>query len=277
MRQTEVQEIITKTPEWIHAVGSHESLYLLPADSQTYSYERAYCDWAFLKALGIKTLDAELLFLSDNLAAKAGLAGKQSSTDSHQEAVGWRLPREGADARLLQILPSAWMPHIINREQFLEVLVLDVRFRRAGQREVIFRKTEQGIEAIFIPSDSPVGVRNCIGQQTTYLQRAVYDGLDWARLQPTFKSKLESIRFFQLAQGIASLPQLGVAHRVQTNLWLTFADNQLCFEQAISEVTDAIYGTAGHSKEQKALGWFPIPKCPACIPKARYCLGALGG
>lgn len=247
-----VRQIIAKTSKWIHVLGSDESLYLLPTVPQTYSYEHAYCDSALLNALGIATLNAAALSLSHDLASQVGLEIGEESDASPQHAVGWRLPKESAGGSLLQILPVSWLRRIINRDHFLEVLILDVWLRRAGQREVVFRQTGQQLEAIFLPSGNLIGEENRTVQQAGYHQLAVYNGLFWAKIQTVLKSKIKSLRLVDLERRLSTLPQIDVRNEVLRRLWSETVVMEVCFDQSLSEVMGAIFSEGGHGNDRGA-------------------------
>lgn len=103
----------------------------------------------------------------------SGYRGQFGSADL-QTWIGWRLPKEVQPSKLLQILPISWLPRISNRQQFLEVIILDTWFRRTGQRKVIFRQTAQDIEATFLPSGDPTGTEKRPTQNAAYSEPAVY-------------------------------------------------------------------------------------------------------
>ncbi len=230
VKSVPVRQIISTRSEWIHTLGSDESLYIVPAVSRTYSNEHAYCDSAVLSALGIATLDAEVLSLSHNLALKAGLVAWKESGGVPQQVMGWRLPKESADSRLFQVLPLSWLPRVSNREQFLEVLILDLWFRRSGKRQVIFRQTGREFEVIFLPSGDLVGTQKCTVQQVGYHQAAVYNELPWARIEAGLKAKIASLTLSDLGARLRTLPEIDARHRILKTLWFETMVNKVCFD-----------------------------------------------
>lgn len=251
VKSVPVRQIIATTSEWIHALGSDESLYIVPAVPRNYSDEHAYSDSAVLNALGIATLDAEVLSLSHNLAVKAGFAIGKESNVVPQQVIGWRLPKERADSRLFQVLPLSWLPRVTNREQFLEVLILDLWFRRSRQRQVVFRQTGQEIEAIFLPAGDLVGTQKCKVQQVGYHQAAVYNGLARARIEAGLKAKIASLTLSDLRGQLRMLPRIGVGHEVLKSLWFETMVNKVCFDQCLTDAMGPLFGGVVHTNHER--------------------------
>lgn len=247
-----VRQIVATTSEWIHALGSDESHYFVPAVPRTYSHNHAYCDSVVLSALGVATLDAGLLSLSHEVAVKAGLAAGEESDLVPQQVIGWRLPKESAGSRLLQVLPLSWLPRISNREQFLEVLILDLWFRRSGQRQVVFRQTVHEIEALFLPSGNLDGTQKCTVEQVGYHQTAVYNGLQWAKVEADLKAKIASLTLSDLGRQLRMLPEIDVGHEVLKSLWFETVVNKVCFDQCLTEAMGPLFGGVFHANQDKA-------------------------
>lgn len=252
VKSVPVRQIIATTPEWIHALGSDESLYLVPADPQTYSYQHAYCDSVALNVLGIPTLDAEVLCLPHDLALKAGLATGGKSDAMQQQVIGWRLPKEEAGCRLLQILPLSWLPRVINREQFLEVLLLDLWFKRFGQRQALFRQTGERVEAIFMPAGDPVGTQKCTVEQVRYYQTAVYSGLAGAGVEAGLKAKVASLTLSDLGLQLNALPDIGLGHKVLKPLWFETMANKACLDQSFMDAMEPLFDAVVHKNHDNA-------------------------
>lgn len=252
-----VRQIIATPSEWTHALGFDDNLYLVPAVPGTYSYELAYCDAVVLRALGIPTLEAELLSLSHDPASKTSVTTGQESDETLQHVVGWRMPRENAGSRLFQILPSAWLSRVVNREQFLEVLFLDLWFRRSGRRRVVFRQTGQEIEALFLPSGNVVGTQKCPVEQVEYRQTAVYKDLAWGSIEAGLKARIASLTLSDLALHLIKLPEIGLKHEILKSLWFETVVNKVCFDQGLTDAMGRLFGEAiGRNHE----GIFELPE-----------------
>lgn len=253
VRPVSVRQIIATTSEWIHVSGSDESLYLVPTVPQTYYYEFAYCDAALLKALRILTSEAALLSWTGDLASKAGLRAVSESSPFLQHVIGWRLPKEGSGGRLLQVLPQGWLSRVTNREQFLEVLILDLWFRRTGQRQVIFKQTGQTIEAIFLPSGKLIGTQDCSIKQVEYRQLPVYNGLEWPKIEAGLKAKIASLTLSDLGHLLGKLPQIGVGHEVLKSLWFETVVNKVCFDQRLTDAMGPLFGGMVHRNHERSI------------------------
>lgn len=247
-----VRQILAKTSEWIHLLGSDQSHYLVPAVPQTYFYQNAYCDSVILGALGITTLDAEVLCVSEELIPYASFKIDGGSRIGPHKVVGWRLPKEREGDRLLQVLPSRWVTHVANRQQFLEVLILDLWFRRSARRRVVFRQHGMEIEAIFLPSGHLNGTQKCTVQQVGYYQSAVYNGLSWANIEVSLKARVASLSLSDLGLRLRTLPQIVQAHDVLKSLWFETLVNKVCFDQNLTNAMSALFGGAVHSNNQIA-------------------------
>jgi hypothetical protein len=253
VRSVPVQQVIATTSEWIHVLGSDRSLYLVPTVAQTHSYETACCDAVLLKSLGISTSDAALLSWTDDLVLQAGALVEEKSDFCPQDVIGWRLPKGNAESRLLQILPVSWLPRVINREQFMEVLILDLWFRRAGKRQVIFEKTGNEIEAIFLPSGSVIGTQKCTIQQVGYYQTAVYNGLGWARIEASLKAKIASLTLADLGQQLRLLPRIDLGHEILKSLWFETMVNKVCFDQCLIDAVGLLFAGVIHTNHGRTL------------------------
>lgn len=197
-------------------------------------------------------MNAAVLSFSHHLTQLAMLVAGEGSDASPQQLIGWRLPKENAGGRLLQVLPTSWLPRITNREQFLEVLILDMWLRRAGQREVVFRQTGQQLEVVFLPSVNPFGTQKRTVQQAGYHQTAVYNGLGRAKTLSVLKSKIKSLTLADLERRLRMLPQIGVRNAVLRRLWSETVVMEVCFDQSLSEVMGAISSGVVHCNGQKA-------------------------
>jgi hypothetical protein len=247
-----VRQVVAMTSNWIHVLGSNESSYLVPAVTRKYSYEDAYCDSAILNALGLRTVDAEVISLCDDLTPKTGLTTGDDSRAISQHLIGWRLPSERSGEKILQVLPSHWLSRVTNRAQFLEVLVLDLWFGRSGRREVVFRQKERDIEAIFLPSGNCRGAQTCTVEQVRYQQAAVYTALQWARIEADLKAKVGSLSLSILERQLRKLPEIGARHEVLKSLWFQTVVNKLCFDQCLVDAMGALFGGAVQAKHQSA-------------------------
>ena len=236
-----VRQILTKTSEWIHVLASDQSHYLMPAVPRNYFYKNAYCDSIILSALGITTLDAEVLSVSEHLSDVCFKTGDGSRIVS-DKVVGWRLPEEKQGDRLLQVLPLSWLKRVANREQFLEVLILDLWFRRSGQRQVVFRQTGSDIEAIFLPSGHLNGTQKCTVQQVGYYQSTVYNGLPWASIEVNLKARIASLALSDLGRRLRALPQIVQGHEVLKSLWFETLVNKACFDKHFTDAMGALFG-----------------------------------
>lgn len=256
VKSVPVRQIIATTSEWIHALGSDMSLYLVPAVPRTHSYQDAYCDSAVLSALSITTPDATVLSFPGHLAFKAGLAPGEGSDVAPQQLIGWRLPPQCEGRRLLQILPSNWVPNITNRAQFLEVLILDLWFRRSGQRKAVFQQRGQEIEAIFLPFGSFQGAQTTTVEQVRFNQAAVYNGLQWARIEASLKAKIALLSLSDLGRQLGKLPYIGARHEVLKYIWFETVVNKVCFDQSLSDAMGSLFGGVVNKNHESA---FEIP------------------
>lgn len=248
----QVRQIIAVTASWIHVLGSDRSHYLLPAVPQSYSHEHAYADSVFLKSLGISTLGAAVLVLTNDLALESGLAADENPHSTQTTSIGWCLPQEVGNGRLMQILPSSWLPRITNREQFLEVLILDTWFRRPGRREVIFKQSGRDIQSFFLPS----GRKNDSPQASTIwpaYQKDVYNGLGWAKIQSALKAKLTSLNLASLEKASDDLPRIGADNEILRTIWSDIMVNKVSFDQTLSAVREQIFGRVGYTNEERTI------------------------
>lgn len=277
VQSVSVRQIVATTSKWIHVLGSDESLYLVPAVPRNYSYEHAYCDSVILNALGIATLDAEVLSLSRDLALKAGLTANAELKSVRKQVIGWRLPKEEAGSRVVEILPSSWLRRVNNREQFLEVLILDLWFQRSGQRQVVFEQTGQKIRAIFLPSGNLDGIGRCTFEQVGYKQTAVYTGLAWAGIEARLKAKVASLSLSDLGRQLRGMPEIGVGHRVLKSLWFAIEVNKVCFHQSLSRAMRAIFGGVVYNNHDRAFEISTNRLCAVSNERRGYSMGSRCG
>lgn len=243
-----VHRILDVAPDCIQVLGTNQNRYCLPSFSRTCTQEHAYYDFIFLKAMGIRTVDAELLSIPHDLAVHAGYDGRYEPDSFPRIIAGWRLPGQNMSGKLLESLPSNRLTQLRNREQFLEVLFLDVHFKREGRRRVFFRQCGEAIEAIFVPSCRPIGTQTSTMEDVGYQPVSVYNGLEWIKIQAEFKSKLESLRLFQLVERLMALPEIGVEQNVLRMLWSSFAGNVLYPDHALFEEINAAFGETAKAK-----------------------------
>lgn len=248
-----VRQVIAVTANWIHVLGSDQSHYLLPAVPQSYSHEHAYADSVFLKSLGISTLDAAALVFSSDLAVEARLATEDNPHSTQTSPIGWRLPQETGSSRLLQVLPSSWLSRIANRNQFLEVLILDTWLRRPGRREILFKQSGREIQAFFLPSGTPNDLQKSPAVQVGYHQKDVYNGLRWAQIQSVLKAKLMSLSLANLEQALDQLPRIGTENEVLRAIWSEIVVDKISFDQTLSDVREQIFGMVGCKHEEGSI------------------------
>lgn len=249
----QARQIIAVTTNWIHVFGSDGSHYLLPTVPQLHSPEHAYADSEFLKSLGISTLEAATLIMTDDLAIEAGLVTDETPWSRGTALIGWRLPEETGNSRLFQVLPSCWLSRITNREQFLEVLILDTWLRRPGRRGVIFKKSGREIQAFFLPSGTPNDLQKSLAGQSSYYQKDVYKGLSWAKIQSVLKAKLMSLKLPNLERALNHLPQIEAKHEVLRAIWSEIVFDTISFDQTFSDVREQIFGRVGYTDEERSI------------------------
>jgi hypothetical protein len=243
---------------------------------QTLFYQRAVRDAAFLMALEIRTVSGAILSPSDDLSAAVGLDQASILQFPNQPFMAWRLPEENRESRVLEILPERWIPRIINRQHFIEVLALDSCFSRLGRRAVIFRETDLGIEAFFIPSVSPTAAKRPAAPSVGYGQKSVYTGLSYSDADFAVREKIRSLSMSKLVHQFDSLPRIGNAVDILRQLWLEIITNKLCFDQSLTELLGKCFGSVRPENGEDALEISANRLCAKADPAARHTLGGGG-
>lgn len=177
-----VQQVLSRSSDWIHVLGSDRSFYLVLGDTQLHDSDAAYSDALRLSALGISTVETVSLFFIDDQLSKTGVRKSR--------VCGWRLPDESVNGRILQILPKAWISRISNRREFLEVLLLDTWLKRTRRRTVFYTQTDHTLKAYFMPSGGYRAKLNVSPVGLEYHLREVYAGLSPADACSTLKTRI---------------------------------------------------------------------------------------
>ncbi|HTV04220.1 MAG TPA: HipA family kinase [Acidobacteriaceae bacterium] len=122
-----------------------------------------------------------------------------------------RLIDAPGEQRTYQMIPHRWIDRIVNRADFLGMLVLDLWANSCDRRQAIYLLGERGfLCASFIDNDSMFGGR--FGSETTCPRRAmvydldIYRGLrDWRAVKEWF-GKIDAIDEDDIREMLASVP-----------------------------------------------------------------------